>query len=146
MTEQQPASHHNVLDASELVETLLSNEHIPPDVREKFWVFFGRSLKLSFFNLEDVQRLMFEFELMRLTIIESMPKRNLDEGVEMLLNSLRIEFFANVKRSQGLRLNTIELITASTTATFSEQPIKSTAQESSGWGTRLMKGISNLGK
>ncbi len=109
------------MDASELVESLLSNEHIPKKLLEKLWVLFGKSTKLSFLKDQDITMLMYQFELLRLTIIESIPKSAYDEDLEMELIQIRIEFELNLNRSRGARMNERELLGSSTTASFSER-------------------------
>ncbi len=109
------------MDASELVESLLSNEHIPKKLLNQLWVLFGKSTKLSFLKDQDITMLMYQFELLRLTIIESIPKSAYDEDLEMELIQIRIEFELNLNRSRGARMNERELLGSSTTASFSER-------------------------
>jgi len=109
------------MDASELVESLLSNEHIPKPLLKQMWVLFGKSTKLSFLKDNDIDMLMLQFELLRLTIIESIPKASYNEELEMTLIQIRIEFSLNLSRSRGGRLNERELLGSSTSATFNSQ-------------------------
>lgn len=111
------------MDASELVESLLSNEHIPKSLLKQLWVLFGKSTKLSFLKDNDIRNLMLQFELLRLTIIESIPKSAYDEELEMSLIQIRMEFELNLNRSKGGHhgLNERELLGSSTTASFSER-------------------------
>ena len=109
------------MDASELVESLLSNEHIPKKLLTQLWVLFGKSTKLSFLKDNDIVMLMYQFELLRLTIIESIPKSAYNEDLEMELIQIRIEFELNLNRSRGARMNERELLGSSTTASFSER-------------------------
>ncbi len=111
------------MDASELVESLLSNEHIPKPLLKQLWVLFGKSTKLSFLKDNDIKMLMYQFELIRLTIIESVPKSAYDEELELSLIQIRIEFELNLNRSRGARMNERELLGSSTTASFSERQI-----------------------
>ena len=109
------------MDASELVESLLSNEHIPQKLLKQLWALFGKSTKLSFLRDEDIRILMYQFELIRLTIIESIPKSAYDEELEMELIQVQIEFELNLNRSRGARMNERELLGSSTTASFTER-------------------------
>jgi hypothetical protein len=109
------------MDASELVESLLSNEHIPEPLLKQMWVLFGKSTKLSFLKDNDIKMLMYQFELLRLTIIESIPKSAYDEDLELQLIQIRMEFELNLNRSRGGRLNERELLGSSTSATFNSQ-------------------------
>ncbi len=124
------------MDASELVESLLSNAHIPKDVVEELWVLFGKSTKLSFLKDDDIRMLMLQFELLRLTIIESIPKSAYDEKLEMKLIQIRIEFELNLNRSRGARMNERELLGSSTTASFTERQMGH-ASENPGFFDRL---------
>jgi hypothetical protein len=117
------------MDASELVESLLSNSHIPSDVVDEFWVLFGKSTKLSFLKDNDITMLMLQFELLRLTIIENIPKSEYNEKLEMKLIQIRIEFELNLNRSRGARMNERELLGSSTTASFTERPMGHSSEE-----------------
>lgn len=117
---EMPSNMGN-MDASELVESLLSNEHIPKDLLKELWVLFGKSTKLSFLKDNDIKMLMLQFELLRLTIIENVPKSCYDEKLEMDLIQIRIEFELNLNRSRGSKMNERELLGSSTTASFSER-------------------------
>ena len=119
------------MDASELVESLLSNEHIPEHLLEQLWVLFGKSTKLSFLKDNDIKMMMLQFELLRLTIIESIPKSAYDEELEMSLIQIRVEFELNLNRSRGGRLNERELLASSTTATFSSKEMGNTSDNPS---------------
>ena len=115
------------MDASELVESLLSNEHIPEHLLKQLWVLFGKSTKLSFLKDNDIKMMMLQFELLRLTIIESIPKSEYNEELEMSLIQIRVEFELNLNRSRGGRLNERELLASSTTATFSSKEMGNTS-------------------
>ena len=115
------------MDASELVESLLSNEHIPKDLLKDLWVLFGKSTKLSFLKDNDIKMLMLQFELLRLTILENVPKSFYNEKLEMDLIQIRIEFELNLNRSRGGRMNERELLASSTTASFSSKDMEKTA-------------------
>jgi len=117
------------MEPSELVESLLSNEHIPAKLKKQLWVLFGKSTKLSFLKDSDIRGLMLQFELLRLTIIESIPKSAYNEDLEMDLIQIRMEFELNLNRSRGARMNERELLGSSTTASFSERPIGHSADE-----------------
>jgi len=119
------------MDASELVESLLSNEHIPKKLLNQLWVLFGKSTKLSFLKDEDIRMLMLQFELLRLTIIESIPKSAYNEDLEMELIQIRIEFELNLNRSRGARMNERELLGSSTTASFTERQMGHASDEPS---------------
>ena len=119
------------MDASELVESLLSNEHIPEKVLKQLWVLFGKSTKLSFLKDNDIKMLMYQFELLRLTIIESIPKSAYNEDLELELIQVQIEFELNLNRSRGARMNERELLGSSTTASFSERQMGHTSDEPS---------------
>lgn len=109
------------MDASELVESLLSNEHIPPHLLKQLWALFGKSTKLSFLKDSDIKMLMLQFELLRLTIIESLPKSQYTEELEMTLIQVGMELSLNLNRSRGGRMNERELLSSSTTASFTER-------------------------
>jgi len=109
------------MDASELVESLLSNEHIPEHLLKQLWVLFGKSTKLSFLKDNDIKNLMLQFELLRLTVIESVPKSAYNEELEMSLIQIRVEFELNLNRSRGSKMNERELLGSSTSATFAPQ-------------------------
>lgn len=117
------------MDASELVESLLSNEHIPKKLLKNLWVLFGKSTKLSFLKDEDIRQLMLQFELLRLTIIESIPKSAYNEELELELIQIRMEFELNLNRSRGARMNERELLGSSTTASFSERQMGNRSEE-----------------
>lgn len=126
------------MDASELVESLLSNEHIPKDIQKQWWVLFGKSTKLSFLNQEDIDHLLLEFELLKLTTLESIPKNAYDEKLEHQLIMARMEFELNLRRSKGGRLNERELLGSSTQATFSERSMGH-ASESPGFLDKIAR-------
>lgn len=109
------------MDASELVESLLDNSHVPQPLQKQFWALFGKSTKLSFLRDDDIKMLMYQFELIRLTIIESIPKAAYNEELELSLIQIQIEFELNLNRSRGARMNERELLGSSTSATFSER-------------------------
>jgi hypothetical protein len=117
------------MDASELVESLLSNEHIPEHLLKQLWVLFGKSTKLSFLKDNDIKNLMLQFELLRLTIIESIPKSAYDEELELQLIQIRMEFELNLNRSRGARMNERELLGSSTTASFSERAMGHSSED-----------------
>lgn len=117
------------MEPSELVESLLSNAHIPPKLLKQLWVLFGKSTKLSFLKDEDIRGLMLQFELLRLTIIESIPKSAYDEELEMSLIQIRMEFELNLNRSRGSRMNERELLGSSTTASFTERPMGHSSED-----------------
>jgi hypothetical protein len=109
------------MDPSELIESLLDNSHVPRNLQSQLWSLFGKSSKLTFITEEDVRTLMLEFELLRLTIIESIPKSAYDENLEMTLIQIRMEFEFNIRRSKGSKMNERELLGSSTSATFSDR-------------------------
>jgi len=122
-----PAS--SIGDASSMIESLLSNSHIPKRLQKQLWIFFSRSTKISFLNDKEVNDLMWEFELIRLTIIESIPKADYNEDLELELEQIRMEFKLNLNRSKGGAMNERTLLGASTQATFSERPMGRTSGE-----------------
>lgn len=126
------------MDASEMVESLLSNEHIPKHLQMEMWVLFGKTTKLSFLKDDDIRNLMLQFELLRLTIIESLPKSEYNEELEMSLIQVRMEFELNLNRSRGARMNERELLGSSTTASFSERPMGHSTDDP-GFLSKLMK-------
>jgi len=75
--------------------------------------------------------LMLQFELLRLTIIESIPKSAYNEDLEMELIQIRIEFELNLNRSRGARMNERELLGSSTTASFTERQMGHASDEPS---------------
>ena len=116
------------MEPSELVESLLSNEHIPDHLRKRMWVLFGKSTKLTFLKDDDIKQLMLQFELLRLTIIESIPKAQYNEELELDLIQIQMEFLLNLKRSFGSgRMNERELLGSSTTASFTEKHMGNTS-------------------
>lgn len=125
-------------DAGELVEKLLSNEHIPDYLARDFWVLFGRTAKLTFITEEDRRRLMLKFEYLRLTALEMIPPGKYQEQAEHELFSIGIEFEMNLLRARGHRMNERELLGASTYATFSERPMGSQSGENVGLFNRVI--------
>jgi hypothetical protein len=126
--EQKPVSNTltntNGINASEMIEKLLGNEHVPEELLTELWVLFGKSTKLSFLGESDVKILLWEYDLLEINIIESIPKSEYNERLESKLHQIKIEFFLNLRRSQGSgRLNERELMGASTQAVFSERPL-----------------------
>lgn len=142
-TIRAPNQNTGGIDAGELIEKLLSNEHIPDHIRDQFWVLFGRTSKLTFINEQRLKRLMLRFELLRITALESIPPGDYQEGLESLLYSIGLEFEMNLCRSLGHRLNERELMGASTYATFAERPL-STGQENIPFFNRLIGAGKNL--
>jgi hypothetical protein len=117
------------MDPGELVESLLSNIHVPVRLQEQMWVLFGKSTKLSFLGNDDIRDLMLQFELLRLTIIESIPVSEYNEDLEMDLIQIRMEFELNLNRSKGARMNERELLGSSTSASFTERPMGNSASD-----------------
>jgi len=142
---RQPSYPSNIqggTDAGELVEKLLSNEHIPEHLVESFWVLFGRTAKLTFITEEDRRRLMLRFEYLRTTALECIPPGEYQERAEQELYSIGMEFEMNLLRARGKRMNERELLGASTYATFSERPMGGQAGENIGLFGRVI----NAGK
>lgn len=138
---RQPQQSGNLpggTDAGELVEKLLSNEHIPPELARDFWVLFGRTAKLTFITEADRTRLMLKFEYLRLTALECIPPGDFQEQAEQDLYSIGMEFEMNLLRARGHRMNERELLGASTYATFSERPMGNAAGENVGLFSRLV--------
>ena len=112
------------MDASEFLSKLISNKHVPNEIAHQFWVLFSMSSKITFLNEKDVKRKMMEFELLRLTFIKSIPKKEYNSAIKSMLTSIQMEFYFNLKRSCGNgRMNERELQASSTTAVFAERPL-----------------------
>ena len=115
------------MDASELVSSLLSNEHIPKKLREEMWILFSQTIKLSFITDADVNWFSLQWELLRLTVIESIPKSLYNEELERDLIMAGMEFRGNILRAKGGKMNERELLGSSTSASFSERNMGSQA-------------------
>lgn len=117
-------------DASAMIESLLSNSHIPEHLKKGLWIFFSRTAKLTFLDESDVKMLMLQAELIRLSILESMPKQDYDEELEMELQQIIMEFFMTLKRSVGGAGGMSEriLLGSSTQMNFSDKQIGGNSQ------------------
>lgn len=124
------------IEQSEVIQRLMDNSHIPEKLIKELWALFGSSSKLTFLNEEDVRICMLRWELLRLTIIESLPKEDYKEELESTLNMVGTEFFFNIKRSMGSRMNERELLSANTQANFAERNIGA-EQKGMGFFSRL---------
>lgn len=112
------------IDAAEFIDSILDNSHVPKNLRTQLWALFGKSTKLSALKDEDIRRIMQEFELIRLTLLESIPKGNYTEELELSLLQIQIELELSLNRSRGGgKLTERELIGSSTSATFTERSI-----------------------
>lgn len=110
------------IDAAEFIDSILDNSHVPKPLRHQLWALFGKSTKLSALKDEDIRTILLEYELIRLTILESIPKQNYNEELELSLLQIGIELRLSLNRSRGGgRLTERELIGASSTATFSDR-------------------------
>lgn len=126
-------------DAGEMMEKLLSNDHVPIEIREKCWALYGNSIKLTFTTPEMKERFLNYFELIRLTILESIPKSAYNEALELEFYNAYIEFEANLGRSAGFRLNERELMATTTHATFAERQLNNGQSENVPFFSRLMR-------
>lgn len=139
-----PGSIPGGTDAGELVEKLLSNEHIPEHLANAFWVLFGRTAKLTFITEEDRQRMMLRFEYLRITALECIPPGEYQEQAEQELYSIGMEFEMNLMRARGVKgMNERILMGASTYATFSERPIGQQAGDNIGLFGRVINASKN---
>jgi hypothetical protein len=141
------------MDAGELVDKLLDNEHteelfelkiFPRHVRAAMKILFGKSTKLTFIDDRQFRYLMREWELQRLTAIESITRQEYQEDAELILYSVGLEFYLNLCRSKGHRMNERELMSASTYATFSERPMGTGQSENVGFFNNLVKAGKSL--
>ncbi len=121
------------MDASMLIESLLSNSHIPEHLKKSLWIFFSRTAKLTFLDEKDVKMLMLQAELIRLTILESVPKSQYTEELEMELQQILMEFYMTLNRSVGGSNGMSEriLLGSSTQMNFSDKQLVGNTQNKS---------------
>lgn len=138
LSPQELQRYQAALDSGEMVEKLLSNEHIPPALVEELWALFGRSSKLSFLDDRAVALAKIEFEMLKIDIIESIPKSEYDEQLEIKLRMISWETLMNINRSHGGRAGNEREMLATQITSHSERPVE-TPQSSSGYGQRLLR-------
>lgn len=145
-----PNNYPGGTDAGELVEKLLSNDHVadlltnqifPEHVRSMFAVLFGRTTKLTFINDEQFRVLWLMWLDTKYIALQSVPKGDYQVAAEGILKIAGMEFYMNLCRSKGHRLNERELLSASTSATFSERPIGGNQSENVPFFNRLINAV-----
>ena len=110
------------IDAAEFIDSILDNSHVPKNLRLQLWALFGKSTKLSALKDEDIRTILLEYELIRLTILESLPKQNYNEELELSLLQIGIELKLSLNRSRGGgRMTEREQIGSSTQASFTDR-------------------------
>lgn len=140
-----PATRGMINEPTEFVQKLLENTHVPRHLVLKYWVLFGQSTKLTFFNEKEVEIMLLRWEILKTTIIESIPKSAFNEDMEFDLEQMEIEFINNLNRAKGSAshgMNERELISANTSATYSEIDLNKNKEESKpGWGSKIFRAL-----
>ena len=132
------------IDASEFMKELISNDHIPPEIvkRAAFWTAFGRSTKFSFFDSDDIEYLMLQFEILLVRFKQDVPKMLITPSVLSTLTNIKMEYYANLCRARGNgRMNERELIGVSASANFAERPIEKPVTRNISLLSRLSQSI-----
>ena len=89
------------MDALQLLDRLLSNEHIDEGLAMSFWSLFSNSLKLSNLSPDDITAMKIDFKLLRLAYIQSLPAHSFSNAEKMMLKQVEIEFDSNLCRAKG---------------------------------------------
>ncbi len=135
-----PTTRGMIQNPSEFIQKLLENSHIPRHLVSKYWALTGQTIKLTFLTQDEVDMMMLRWDILKVTIIESVPKIAFDEDMEFDLEQMEIEFNANLNRSKGSRQNERELISTTTNATYAEASLNPQKQES-GWASKVFRAL-----
>lgn len=131
------------MDSSEFVGRILNNDHIPEDVRLRFWSLFSGTQKLTFLSSEDdVMRYMLRFKLMRSAIIRSIPKNEYKTSLALDLLNVEIEFENNLRKALGdKKVNFFELLMSTLHINFAERQVGQGSSENVGFVKRLTNAL-----
>lgn len=129
----------NVVDTSELLKKLLDNEHIPTDLREKYFALFSTSLKLTFLERDDIEEwFMPKYNIIAKLILQNLPNDDFDTDTRVILDQLEIEYKANLQRA----LRGFERITEATQINASTDHVPTVPKgDNMGFLARMAKGI-----
>lgn len=89
----------NVIDTSELLNRMLSNEQIPEELREQFWALWTTSLKLSRLTPKAVEWYHNKFRMMENLMVQELPVSEYNTAMRTNLSMIEMEFYSNLHRA-----------------------------------------------
>lgn len=99
-TPDQPVSMGN-----NMAESLLSDDTVPEQIRDKYWFVFHRDNTLTFLDKDRKISKMLNFDIMKIDMLNTMPYYSYDFGKEHDINIVRNVFETKLDRSLGTNEN-----------------------------------------
>ncbi len=91
---------NTVQDMGALLDKLLQDSYIPPDIRTQYWIVCSNSLKLTCLSQTDILWLMNQWDLLELRTIRALKGHKYDTEFVKLMGMLKQEYFANLNRAK----------------------------------------------
>ena len=92
-------------DLRELGEFLLEDDpkkiSVPEEFRKRFWIVFDKELALSNFDKDDVKRLMFSLDIIKLDVLIGTPDFEVSFEDMMQFDEIEMKAFVKIMRSTG---------------------------------------------
>jgi len=88
---------------SNMVDSLLNNDEVPEEVKEKYWFIFHKDNVLTFLDEERQQKKLNSFDIMKIDMLNSMPYYDYTFDQEKEFNVLRTILETKLDRSRGIQ-------------------------------------------
>lgn len=86
-----------------MIDTILANKDVPPEILKKFWYVFSNDSTLSFVDAERKMANMLNFDIVKIDILDSIPYYQYTFEMELQLNILRNVYETKLNRAFGFK-------------------------------------------
>lgn len=104
-----------------IAESLLNDDEVPEEIREKYWPIFHKDNTLTFLDAERKQMKMLSFDIMKIDTLNAMPFTDYTFDKELTFTVLRNVFETKLDRALGFTGNNIKNERIVLQSQFSEQ-------------------------
>lgn len=86
-----------------LAESLLNDDEVPDDIKEKFWFIFHKDNVLTFLDEDRKKNKLLNFDICKIDILNTMPYYGYDFSLELMFNLLRNVYETKLDRALGFK-------------------------------------------
>jgi len=86
-----------------VTETLLNDNEVPKDIRQKYWFIFHKDNVLTFLDAERKKSKLMNFDIIKIDILNNTPYYDYNFDMELELDILRNTYETKLDRSLGFK-------------------------------------------
>jgi len=104
-----------------IAESLLNDDEVPPEIKEKYWQVFHKDNTLTFLDHERKANKLLNFDIMKIDMLNAMPYYDYDFEEELTFTTLRNVFETKLDRALGMNNSAVKNERIMLNSQFQEQ-------------------------